>query len=842
MRFYILFFFQLILFYSHTNLVKADSFESSYWTKKIKLKYKNDSLKIYLHFPWEKKGFAKKSEKIIKDDFKKIHEYFDYLPQADLHIVVAESFEASANGAAGVFPRNSIYLHDFPPMGEGSLAVSSDWLKILLIHEYIHILTIEMTHGVSDFFRNFLGSVTKLVQFSPRWFLEGIAVWGESYFTKEGRVRSSKILYNVKKTLSKRKNCQDPLCLDDPGHYPYGQMSYWVGGLFLDHLEKRKSGTMKCLMDFYSRGFPVYSLSNAFKACTKLNLRSSFYSFKKSLKEKKISTKSWCKISDLRLCEKLSNKYTDIDWFKGSVENKSFIGLVNSPNRRSQSVGENGDVLIIYNKESKKIKKYRFKTRIEQVYSLNSKKTDLIVSSLVNIKGVDTRLFHSYNSMKKKFSKINLPDKKRDQCHLYLGKNKNNVFCLKYSQSHWNLISFAKGDGSDLLHHSFRHLEKITPENIDIDNNIFDFRDDNKELIKASLANKKERESEKSSNKKSNYNGFKYLMPEYLLLDFYVGGLTSSFGLATTFNDPLNRHNFNLAGYYNFEIDEKPYSGTLGYLYNRGTINTGFSYGRYISKASNDEFLVSESVNAFFRHSTFFDRTKWTKGFSVSKIDEKDFIGNKRDFLNLRLSNTLTYKSLLYSNLLNSYSLNLTPGVIKNSSSDSFLTVRASSNLGLRFSDRARLNTNIDYGKYFTDSFSDGVIFGGGLNGLLFNQFSYTSYLIPFGLIYGQEMLSGQIKYEYDLFDFYKTYPGLTLLYKNLSILGGVEYIQSDVLRYIEGSGELDPRVSSVFLGLKSDLRLFYILPLSVELTFSASNNEQYASGLSLVLGSDIRF
>jgi hypothetical protein len=172
-----------------------------------------------------------------------------------------------ANGWATIMPRNMIGLNNFPPMGDGHLTSIDGWIQGLVLHELTHILHMDQTSGFLNVLESVFGNIGKMGGLVPRWFSEGLAVWAETHFTQGGRLRSKLLEYELDQVLLDPASCKTPDCLDDPGVYPNRQMPYWVGGYFMDYLEKKKPGTIRCLIKENSNSI-LFFLNTAFKKCT----------------------------------------------------------------------------------------------------------------------------------------------------------------------------------------------------------------------------------------------------------------------------------------------------------------------------------------------------------------------------------------------------------------------------------------------------------------------------------------------------------------------------------------------------------------------------------------------
>jgi hypothetical protein len=235
-------------------------------------------LKVEIHLPEDSADQASFVAQILSLDAPKLVAYFDWLPEGAVHFHL-DSQQKTANGFARVFPHNHIGLHLMPPLGDEALSVHSQYMRALIVHELIHILHLDQTRGILAGIRAVFGSVGKLGGVVPRWFSEGVATWGETKFTSGGRLHHRLLDQELLRALSKPDFCQTIDCLDNPGRYPYGHLSYWLGARFLNSLEEKQAGSIACLVTANSRRLPFF-LDGAFKRCTGSPVSELFQNFR----------------------------------------------------------------------------------------------------------------------------------------------------------------------------------------------------------------------------------------------------------------------------------------------------------------------------------------------------------------------------------------------------------------------------------------------------------------------------------------------------------------------------------------------------------------------------------
>lgn len=168
----------------------------------------------------------------------------------------------SANGFAQTLPYDLIVLYAAVPEPIGSLSDYDEYLRMLLIHELSHVVHLDTVRGVPRFVNRIFGKVVSPNQVQPRWIIEGLAVWLESYFTSGGRVRSA--LFDMilrAQFLADRFPTLDEITTFTRD-YPGGSAPYLYGGRLLDYLSRKHGSEAIAEMSHgYSRRVLPYGIN-----------------------------------------------------------------------------------------------------------------------------------------------------------------------------------------------------------------------------------------------------------------------------------------------------------------------------------------------------------------------------------------------------------------------------------------------------------------------------------------------------------------------------------------------------------------------------------------------------
>ncbi len=106
--------------------------------------------------------------------------YLNWTPKRKTQVVMSDDFDPS-NGSATPIPNNTMMLIMQPPT-DGELADYDSWLRLLITHEYAHILHIDKALGIPSGLRNVFGRFLLFFPnlLHPNWFQEGFATFVET--------------------------------------------------------------------------------------------------------------------------------------------------------------------------------------------------------------------------------------------------------------------------------------------------------------------------------------------------------------------------------------------------------------------------------------------------------------------------------------------------------------------------------------------------------------------------------------------------------------------------------------------------------------------------------------
>ena len=146
-----------------------------------------------IHFHDGEKNLAHEVADISEHVHKKLSKTFNWTPKSRTQIVLTDRFDFS-NGLAYPMPRNWMQLIVKAPDSFSSLGDYDNWLELLIIHEYTHILHFDKANGIPLALRNVFGRFIFLFPnlIQPPWLIEGLATHEETNYQRNtGRGQNS---------------------------------------------------------------------------------------------------------------------------------------------------------------------------------------------------------------------------------------------------------------------------------------------------------------------------------------------------------------------------------------------------------------------------------------------------------------------------------------------------------------------------------------------------------------------------------------------------------------------------------------------------------------------------
>ncbi len=143
-----------------------------------------------IHFHEGEEDLAAEIAGIAEAVHPEISARYGWTPKRRTQVVLVDNMD-EANAMATPIPYNAIYIRVTAPGGHSPLDDYDHWLRTLFIHEYTHIIQLDMAGGFMGLLRHIFGRIIIPNGLQPQWMIEGLAVLEETRGTAAGRGRSA---------------------------------------------------------------------------------------------------------------------------------------------------------------------------------------------------------------------------------------------------------------------------------------------------------------------------------------------------------------------------------------------------------------------------------------------------------------------------------------------------------------------------------------------------------------------------------------------------------------------------------------------------------------------------
>ncbi len=763
-------------------------------------------LRTEIHFSQKDLLVAKKAEEIIKTDLTKAVRYFGYIPAETIHFNI-DPYLRLTNGNATVFPTNIINLYNFPASNLEHLISLEDWLQGLMFHEFIHVMHLDQTRGYLQTGRNIFGSIAKIPPgLVPRWFTEGIAVWGESNFLAKGRLNNEMLNKDLWIMMNNKNSCSTLDCLDSPGTYPRGQLAYWAGGHFMNYLENKKAGTIKCLVTENSKRIPFF-LNGAFEECTGKIASELFFEFRNEYL-KKYSFPSEENAFGATDSQKGQAQIDEVILKVESTKNKSALvrydQKVSSYRIFSEPIDHVGDVVQLDNENKAVIVAFNDDPQFVQ----NNK-----IWKLIN---VDTLLEESPLNFSHDPSYV-------------LPTGPNEYLTFSYEENHWRAYKVENKMESMIFEWPLKYnliaatkkydkiLLKINTANEGT--YTYSAEKDLKKILKDGKVFAFKNDEKVSNTSPLNYPRLEHLKPYYWFLAAGNSNTPGSIGAMTSVADPMNVHSGALTGLVYPSISKM--GGTIDYVHTDHLWKQYFFLTRDYSINSWSS-IVNKADEGFIGTSYRFELKKWMyiPQFNLGLTSSKDAISNQQT-RSWSILQWLNYQALSQNDFWQNFLFSVEGGSVSPSSGTDYFKLQTKMNLSANIKEDYSILFKSSYGKLYKKTFSNGVLYGGGLDQIQLLR-RYEFYGLPYGDAYGNEIFANRITNDFNLKNIYRGKSFIPIFLKEIHGVIGFENLAADRI-YIDRTFYRNENIYSWFFGTKLLTNIFYYVPVNINLIYAVT-------------------
>ena len=192
-----------------------------------------------IHFYPTEQKFAERAAHIAERAYRLITRYLNWRPSGRVHITLNDDTD-DANGLATSIPYKYIFAFGAPPGSLDELNDFDDYVKLLITHEFTHVVHLDtMLSPCALLVNTILGRTFAPNLSEPTWFIEGMAVLMESRQTTAGRLRSSFFDMHLRVPYLEGRLFTIDQISAVPLAYPGGTAAYAYGSSLLRYIEDR---------------------------------------------------------------------------------------------------------------------------------------------------------------------------------------------------------------------------------------------------------------------------------------------------------------------------------------------------------------------------------------------------------------------------------------------------------------------------------------------------------------------------------------------------------------------------------------------------------------------------
>ena len=247
----------LLLFYLPAGYAKTDP--SFSWMTLT-------SSHFLIHYHQGEEALAQRTVVIAEDVHARLVLRMKSQPHDRTNIVLVDALD-DANGWATPLPYNLITLYITQPYGASIFGASNydDWMRMLITHEYTHIVHLDMRNGPASVLGNIFGNLYFPNLFEPVWLIEGLAVYEETALTGGGRNRSPASDMVLRMAVLEDNFPPISHAANYTEKWPDGETPYLFGGSFTSFIAKKygRDKLADLSIDYSGRWWPFLVNSTA---------------------------------------------------------------------------------------------------------------------------------------------------------------------------------------------------------------------------------------------------------------------------------------------------------------------------------------------------------------------------------------------------------------------------------------------------------------------------------------------------------------------------------------------------------------------------------------------------
>ncbi len=196
-----------------------------------------------VHFHQGEETIAPRAAAIAEEAHRRLAPILKWEPSAPTRLVLVDTAD-DVFGAATPIPYNTMHINLTPPAGTMFLVNYDDWLRLVITHEYAHVLHLDTVSGFNGVLRRVFGRVPFVVfpffttlpnVWQPTWMIEGLATHEESELGTSDR-RDNTFADMMLRMAVLEGDFPTIDQADGLDRWPAGQVPYLFGARFSQYL------------------------------------------------------------------------------------------------------------------------------------------------------------------------------------------------------------------------------------------------------------------------------------------------------------------------------------------------------------------------------------------------------------------------------------------------------------------------------------------------------------------------------------------------------------------------------------------------------------------------------
>ncbi|MCX7796372.1 MAG: hypothetical protein N2380_07625 [bacterium] len=233
MRFFFRILSLILILSLFSNLAYAQKINPSYHWKVIETNH------FIIIYPEYLENIAKEASIIAEDVHKDLARFIEPSSKDKTAIILLDNSDFT-NGLTNPLDKSiRIWLTNPNELEIGSKFDS--WLRLVITHEYMHILHLDQVRGINKSLRNLFGRIIIPNQFLPYWIIEGYTVYAETYYASGGRANDTLFDMYLREMYRNTKLLEpDQVCsYNSLNTWPLGSAVYLYGGSIFEYIAKK---------------------------------------------------------------------------------------------------------------------------------------------------------------------------------------------------------------------------------------------------------------------------------------------------------------------------------------------------------------------------------------------------------------------------------------------------------------------------------------------------------------------------------------------------------------------------------------------------------------------------